>query len=577
MTCSHCGSDNPAGKRFCGDCGSVLENRCPHCGADNPPNKRFCGDCGISFAAQPAHATDTAEARKVVTILFADLAGSTALHERLDPESVRAFMERYYAGMRAVITAHGGTLVKFLGDGVMAAFGVPHVAEDDAIRAVHAGGDMQRAFRSLARAHADIDLRVAINTGEVVVGVDDTDIVGDPVNVAARLQQEARPGDVVIGEMTRRLVAARVTLEPLGSFALRGRAEQVKAYRVVSLERPTGVAAAEFVGRDDEVERLTRGLRRRGGEAGDATRGAARLARPREVATDRRIRAAARRRGDRHRGAMRRGRRSDVRADCEGAARARRRRPLRTCEAAIEAMLPATETERARIAGGIAALLAGSSASPEETFFVVRRFLTGLAASKPVVLVIDDLHWAEPLLLDLVEHLIQWGGGVPLLVLVGARPELRDLRSVAGRRSVASSPTSSRSAASTPAAATRLAANVIGASDLPSAVAAKVLSTTEGNPLFVGELVRMLVDEGAIERQGDRWIIGANLAALEMPPTIHALLAARIERLRARGARGPGARIGRRPSLLAERRGGAARPGRQRPRCSARGAATRQS
>src|ERR1051326_3275023 len=102
MTCSHCGSDNPAGKRFCGDCGSVLENRCPHCGADNPPNKRFCGDCGISFAAQPAHAGDTAEARKVVTILFADLAGSTALHARLDPESVRAFMERYYAGMRAV-------------------------------------------------------------------------------------------------------------------------------------------------------------------------------------------------------------------------------------------------------------------------------------------------------------------------------------------------------------------------------------------------------------------------------------------------------------------------------------------
>ena len=148
-----------------------------------------------------------------------------------------------------------------------------------------------------------------------------------------------------------------------------------------------------------------------------------------------------------------------------------------------------------------------------------------------MVLVIDDLHWAEPLLLDLVEHLVQWGSGVPLLVLVGARPELRDLRSslVTPGGLVSDVVTLAGLDAG---AAMRLAANVIGAADLPAAVAAKVLATSEGNPLFVGELVRMLVDEGAIERQGERWIVGANLAALEMPPTIHALLAARIERLR---------------------------------------------
>ena len=147
------------------------------------------------------------------------------------------------------------------------------------------------------------------------------------------------------------------------------------------------------------------------------------------------------------------------------------------------------------------------------------------------MLVIDDLHWAEPLLLDLVEHLVQWGSGVPLLVLIGARPELRDLRSslVTPGGLVSDVVTLAGLDAG---AAMRLAANVIGASDLPAAVAAKVLATSEGNPLFVGELVRMLVDEGAIERQGERWIVGANLAALEMPPTIHALLAARIERLR---------------------------------------------
>ena len=124
----------------------------------------------------------------------------------------------------------------------MAAYGVPQVAEDDAIRAVHAGVAMQQAFRQLAREHAAIGLRVAINTGEVVVSADNTDVVGDPVNVAARLQQEGRDGDVVLGEATRRLVAALVSLEPLGSFALKGRTEQVKAFRVVSLERPAGAA-----------------------------------------------------------------------------------------------------------------------------------------------------------------------------------------------------------------------------------------------------------------------------------------------------------------------------------------------
>src|SRR6185503_3140283 len=198
---------------------------------------------------------------------------------------------------------------------------------------------------------------------------------------------------------------------------------------------------------------------------------------------------------------------------------------------AIAAALPADAPDHARIVAGIAALLAGSPASPEETFFVIRRLLTGLATAKPIVLVIDDLHWAESLLLDLVEHLVQWGSGVPLLVLVGARPELRDVRSslVSPGGLVSAVVTLSGLDAG---AAMRLAANVIGAADLPAAVAAKVLATSEGNPLFVGELVRMLVDEGAIERQGERWIVGANLAALEMPPTIHALLAARIERLR---------------------------------------------
>src|SRR5207249_2095425 len=154
-----------------------------------------------------------------------------------------------------------------------------------------------------------------------------------------------------------------------------------------------------------------------------------------------------------------------------------------------------------------------------------------LAAVQPVVLAIDDLHWAEPLLLDLTEHLIQWSTDVPLLVLVAARPELREARSslTAPGNLVADVLTLAGLDAGD---ASRLAANVIGADQLPAAVAGRVLATSEGNPLFVGELVRMLVTEGALKREGDRWTTGAELARLEMPPTIQALLAARIERLR---------------------------------------------
>ena len=258
MSCA-CGHARPERAKFCPECGAAFAPRCASCGAELTPAAKFCAECGadIRSLAPPTPVS----ARKVVTILFADLAGSTALHERLDPESVNAFMENYYQAMRRAVEAHRGTVVKFLGDGVMAAFGVPRVAEDDALRAVRAAVAMQQAFDDLARhasaAVGEIGLRVALNTGEVVVNADNTDVVGDPVNVAARLQTEAHDGDVVLGESTHRLVATLVTLAPLGSVTLKGRAEKVKAYRVESLERPAGAATVAFVGRDEELGRIT--------------------------------------------------------------------------------------------------------------------------------------------------------------------------------------------------------------------------------------------------------------------------------------------------------------------------------
>jgi class 3 adenylate cyclase/tetratricopeptide (TPR) repeat protein len=552
--------------------------------------------------------TDRAEARKVVTIIFADLIGSTSLHERLDPESVTRLMERYYRAMRGAVEAHGGTVVKLMGDGVMAAFGVPRVAEDDAIRAVRAGVAMQDAFRELARKEfaarlravasggepvGAIGLRVGINTGEVVVSADNTDVVGDPVNVAARLQTEAHDGEVVIGESTRRLVAALVTLAPLGSFALKGRTEAMKAYRVESLDRPVAATTAAFVGRDDELarisavyeaalatpaarlavllgspglgkSRLIEEFTRRlgpstegfGPQAGDTAsviaaqcdaEGGATFAPVAEALREFLLQAAAQAspapaQGDAlgldlaaPSGLSAQPSAEDQQPQRGGKPTARGNAPggggdAHDLRAALKAAVPATDADRDRIIDGITALLAGSPASPEETFFIIRRFLAALAATRPIVLVIDDLQWAAPLLLDLIEHLVQWGSGVPLLVLVGARPELRDVRSSLATSGGCVSDVVTLGGLDA-GAAMRLAANVIGAADLPAAVAAKVLATSEGNPLFVAELVRMLVQEGVLKQEGERWTSGAGLAELEMPPTIHALLAARIERL----------------------------------------------
>jgi class 3 adenylate cyclase/tetratricopeptide (TPR) repeat protein len=517
-----------------------------------PTTDRAAGAEHRTGTIRPSPAPADAEARKVVTVVFADLVGSTSLHEQLDAESARRLMERYYGALRAAVEAHGGTVVKLLGDGVMAAFGVPRVAEDDAIRAVRAAMEMVQAVRGLGvtllgdtapSPTADpltanpvtpnpLSVRVAVNTGEVVVSADNTDIVGDPVNVAARLQQEARDGDVLVGESTRRLVGELVTLAPAGLFTLKGRTEAVAAYRVVSLERPAGAAATAFVGRDEELRRITAiydaavaerrarlavvlgspglGKSRLLDEVGRRVAGAATVVSARCDAT-----------GAATFAPLARALRGVLRAD-EGGDEALR--------AAIDAALPGDDTERARITGGIAALLAGTPAPPEETFFVVRRFLAALAATRPVVLAIDDLHWAEPLLLDLVEHLVQWGTGIPLLVLAAARPELRDVRSSLARTGGLVSDALTLAGLDA-GAATRLAANVIGADALPAAVAGRVLATSEGNPLFVGELVRMLVADGALKKDGERWTTAVELATLEMPPTIHALLAARIERL----------------------------------------------
>ena len=500
---------------------------CPSCGSANRPAARFCDACGTPLAAATA---PEGASRKIVSIVFADLIGSTALHERLDAESVRATMDRYYRSLRTEVARHGGTVVKLLGDGLMAAFGIPRVAEDDAVRAVRAAVGMQAAFRELGL--DGVGLRVAVNTGEVVVRDDHTDVVGDPVNVAARLQEAAHDGEVLVGAATARLAGDRITLEPHGTLALKGRAESVEAHRVVSLARPTGGVATPFLGREDEVGRMlavwhdavaTPGARLA------VVLGAPGLGKSRLVAE------VARRLGDAA---------AVVHARCNagGATFAPIAEGLRaflglagdaapaTRRAAIAAAMGADPHDAQRVADGIDALLAGSPAPPDETFFAVRRLLAAVAADRPVLLAIDDAHWAEPLLLDLAEHLVHWSLDTPLLVLAAARPELRDLRASLTTPGGAAKDVLTLGGLDG-AAATQLAAAVIGADALPAAITGRVLAASEGNPLFVGELVRMLVQDGLLRRDGERWVATTELERIGMPPSIHAVLAARIERL----------------------------------------------
>src|SRR5919197_2325661 len=239
---------------------------CPVCGTDNPEGIRFCGQCGtVLLAATP-------ERRKTATILFCDVSGSTALGERLETEAVREVMLRYFDEMRAALERHSGVVEKFIGDAVMAVFGVPVAHEDDALRAVRAAVDMLARLEELkdefeGRFGSRIGLRIGINTGEVVAGdasLGETFVSGDPVNVAARLEQTAAVGGGVLGELTWRLTRQAVRAEPVEPLALKGKEKPVLAYRLLGLADgvPARVAqpASELVGREHDLARLHRQL-----------------------------------------------------------------------------------------------------------------------------------------------------------------------------------------------------------------------------------------------------------------------------------------------------------------------------
>ena len=507
---------------------------CPSCGRGSPADAAFCSSCGTKLGPTAA----ARESRKVVTALFCDLVGSTSLGERHDPEVLRPLLERYFAEAREAVERHGGRVEKFIGDAVCAVFGVPAVHEDDALRAVRAGLEVQERLARLREgAPIPLEARVGITTGEVLVAGGGGPLIGDAMNTASRLQSGAAPGEVLVGEPTWRLVRDAVAAEPAPPLAAKGKAEPVPAWRVLALAPGSPARArrldAPMVGRDREAALLAGAYRRV--VEGRACRlftvlGVAGAGKSRLV--------------EEFLGSL--GDTAEVlRGRClsygEGITWLPLAEALRPAlglaefagpddvAAAVRAAAAGEGPDAAAVAAGLGGLFGlPGSGSAEQTAWAVRRLLEARARARPVVLVLDDVHWAEPALLDLVEHLAERADG-PLLLLCMARPELLDARP--GWGAGAGPADAVHLAPLAPADADALVGALLGGAALPAGARERVTSAAGGNPLFLEEVLRMLVDEGRLARDGDAWVVAGDLSGLRIPPTVSALLSSRLDRL----------------------------------------------
>jgi len=517
---------------------------CPVCGTENPDRARFCLECATPLR----HADEgrRADVRKTVTILFCDLSGSTALGERLDPERVRNAMGTWFAAMKTVIERHGGTVEKFIGDAVMAVFGIPVLHDDDALRAVRAAAEMQRTMDALGRqlglvGDTTLSARIGINTGEVVAGNPadgQTLVTGDAVNVAARLEQAASPGYVLMGQSTQRLVRNAVVAVQVEPIAARGKSEPVGAWRLISVDpRAAGRlrrSETPMIGRLRELRMLRDAFERAVDERscqlftvlGSAGVGKSRLVQEflAEVGASALV----------------------LRATClpygegitwwpvaeivraaAGIAEEDSGEAAREKLVALLADVHQGESIAERVAEAIG--LSTGPASQDELFWGIRRFLEALAVGRSIVIVFDDIHWAESTFLDLVEHIADTSRDASLLFLCLARPELLDSRPNWGGGKLNATTILLQPLAGE--AADELVEAFPGGRALPASLRDRIREAAEGNPLFVEEMLGMLVDDGNLRHDGSGWVAREDVGELVIPPSVQALLSARLDRL----------------------------------------------
>ncbi|MGH2596710.1 MAG: adenylate/guanylate cyclase domain-containing protein [Actinomycetota bacterium] len=558
MTCSTCGNENRGGRKFCSNCGTPLSAPCPRCGATNESDDRFCGECGAALVGsttastrhEPPRPAPVSE-RKLVSVLFADLVGFTTLSENRDPEEVRELLSRYFETARTLIARYGGTVEKFIGDAVMAVWGTPITQEDDAERAVRAGLELVDAVAAMGAevGAPDLSARAGVATGEtaVTIGAEGQGLVaGDLVNTASRVQAAAEPGTVSVTEATRHMTEAAIAYEDARLHELKGKAERValsRAIRVIALRggelRSTGLESP-FVGRDRELRTMKDLLHRCWDEGrahllsvtGIGGIGKSRLSWEFLKYIDGLIDSVWW-----HRGRclsygdgvtywalseMVRTRAGIAEEEAPASAAAK----LRAC---VEEFIADPE-ERGWVEPRLAHLLGieeRTFSSRDELFAGWRLFFERIADRGPVVMVFEDLQWADDALLDFVDYLVEWAREHPLFVVTLARPELTERRSdwgVGKRRftSLYLEPLSDD-------AIDELLQGMVPG--LPDELRARIRDRAEGVPLYAVETVRMLLDRGLLVRAGDRFEPTEAIEQLDVPESLQGLIASRLDGL----------------------------------------------
>jgi class 3 adenylate cyclase/tetratricopeptide (TPR) repeat protein len=523
---------------------------CPSCRADNPEHAKFCLNCGSPLA--PA-VDQRRKERKYATALFADLVGSTTLAEREDPEVVQSVVGRTFDRLSEEIQRFEGLLEKFMGDAVLAVFGVPRAHEDDAERAVRAGIEMQAVLSELNRGFAaegkpQLEMRVGVEAGEVLVDLErasgprDRMLTGDAVNTAARLQTAAEPGHVVVGPSVYASTKDVIEYRELEPLALKGKAEPVPAWQALRIkartrgERPQLGLESRLVGRDEELTVLKQTLRRIESEGrpalvtmvGPAGVGKSRLVAELERFVEglpqivywRRGRCLAY--GNTSYSALA----DAIKAQCEIFEDDPADVAAKKADAAVRELF-GDESVAPQI-GALAGSGESRAFSREDLFEAWRRFLERLAARYPLVLVLDDIHWADAGLLDFIEHVADWAQG-PIMVVATARPELFETRPTwgGGKRNVASIYLDPLSAEEGEAMLDDLLPG-----DVAPELKAMVVERSEGNPLYVEEIVRKLIDDGVLRAtEASRWEVARPVGDVELPRSIQGLISTRLDGL----------------------------------------------
>jgi class 3 adenylate cyclase/tetratricopeptide (TPR) repeat protein len=510
---------------------------CPICGFENPRGARFCGQCGISLAAS----APLREQRKLVTVLFADIVGSTRLTGSADPERVRAQVARYFEIARQEVYRYGGTVEKFIGDAVMAVFGLPTIHEDDPERAARA------AVSLLTRLRPDIDagelpeIRIGIDTGEVVADVMAAEkgeflVTGEVVNLAARLQQHAEPGRVLIGERTMLALRDVAQVRPVPPLNVRGVASALAAWELVevALARERLVPGTPFVGRAEELDLLHRHVQRMQHDGrghlvmilGAAGLGKTRLVRKfRSQANN--VHALGGRALPYGSGVPLSALREAIRAECGILVGD-------SLEVARQKLLD--RMERLEIQEAAPTLLTmlglggdGRDFTRDALFGGIDTFFQALARQRPSMMILEDMHSAEDVTLDYIEHAARWLPGVPLLLLMLGRPELLERRPAwtvekPGATTLFLAPLVG-------AQSRALLFGILGRKPAPAALLELLLNRASGNALFMEEMLRALLERGVLTEHPDRWALTVPMDQITIPDSVHAVIAARVDAL----------------------------------------------